>query len=413
MSNLSDFVVLKRETMAARYRARTMPMATLLEAYLDGDADIPDIDAFLDARRDVVAFTLTPQHVKFLVTRMIAEWLIHSKRQDQRIVRDHYDRGNDFFAAFLGETMIYTAGYFEDPSESLEQAQRNKMDRVCHKLMLRPGHELLDIGCGWGTLAIHAARSYGARPTGVTLARLGAEFASAAIQKAGVGDRARVECIDYREIPPGQYDRIASLEMVEHVGVKNLASYFRVVRERLKDDGLFLIQWCGLRPGGSEGVAPVGMRPEDMIWGLFMNEYIFSGADASLPLGRMVTAMERAGFEIHSTENWSIHYAATIQRWHGNWQRNRATILASYGERWYRLWNLFLAWSWRIAVQGTSACYQVLAHKNLDGFDRTFSTGMAGATSQPSRRREATYATGGGDAASRPLPLLSNRGCAE
>jgi cyclopropane fatty-acyl-phospholipid synthase-like methyltransferase len=414
MANLSDLVVLKAETLAARYRARTMPMATLLEAYLDGDVDIPDVDAFLDARRDVVAFTLTPQHVKFLVTRMIPEWLVHSKEQDRRIVRDHYDRGNDFFAAFLGETMLYTAGYFEDPSESLEQAQRNKMDRVCHKLMLRPDHELLDIGCGWGTLAIHAARSYGARSTGVTLARLGAEFASAAIQRAGVCDRARVECIDYREIPPKQYDRIVSLEMVEHVGVKNLARYFRVVHERLKDDGLFLIQWCGLRPGGSEGVPPAGMRPEDMIWGLFMNKYVFSGADASLPLGKMVTAMERAGFEIHSTENVSVHYAATIQRWHMNWQRNRATILASYGERWYRLWNLFLAWSWRIGMQGTSACYQVVAHKNLDGFDRTFSTGMAGATSQP-RPREAMCGTGGGggDAASGPLPLLSNRRCAE
>jgi cyclopropane fatty-acyl-phospholipid synthase-like methyltransferase len=161
--------------------------------------------------------------------------------------------------------------------------------------------------------------------------------------------------------------------MVEHVGVKNLARYFGVVRERLLDDGFFLMQWCGLRPGGEEGVPPAGMRPEDMVWGLFMNEHIFAGADASIPLGRMVSAMEHAGFEIDSTENVSVHYALTIQRWHANWQRNRGTILATYGERWFRLWNIFLAWSWRIALQGTSACYQVVAHKNLDRFDRTFS----------------------------------------
>jgi cyclopropane fatty-acyl-phospholipid synthase-like methyltransferase len=385
MADLSRFVTLKNADLAARYATRTMPMETLLEAYLDGDADIPDIDAFLDARRELVAFTLTPEHWKFLVTRMVPEWLIHSRSQDRRIVRDHYDRGNDFFAAFLGETMVYTAGYFEDPTESLEQAQRNKMNRVCQKLMVRPGDELLDIGCGWGTLAIHAAKAFGAHSTGVTLAKLGAEYGSAAIARAGVTDRAHIECVDYREMPLRKYDRIVSLEMVEHVGVKNLSKYFSIVRERLTDDGLFLIQWCGLRPGGDDGVLPVGMRPEDMVWGLFMNKYVFSGADASIPLGRMVSAMEKAGFEVHSTENVTIHYALTIQRWHRNWQRNRETVLATYGERWYRLWNLFLAWSWRIAQQGTASCYQVVVHKNLDTFDRTFSLGSSGKPGSPVR----------------------------
>jgi sphingolipid C9-methyltransferase len=112
------------------------------------------------------------------------------------------------------------------------------------------------------------------------------------------------------------------------------------------------------------------MRPEDMIWGLFMNKYIFSGADASLPPSEMLKAMEKAGFELHSVENVSVHYQLTIQRWHDNWRKNRELVLGRYGERWYRLWNLFLAWSWRIAAQGTSACFQIVAHKNLDGFDR-------------------------------------------
>jgi cyclopropane fatty-acyl-phospholipid synthase-like methyltransferase len=373
MAHLADLVVFNDKKLAGRFAKRPIPMTTLIEAYVDGRLDIPDLDALLDARRELVTFTLTPRHVQFLVTRMIPEWLIHSKSQDRRIVRDHYDRGDDFFEAFLGETMVYTAGFFRDAEESLEQAQRNKMDRVCQKLDVRPDDVLLDIGCGWGTLAAHSARHFGARATGVTIAQRVAAYGNARIAREGLADRARIECLDYRDLPRRQYDRIVSLEMVEHVGIKNLAGYFAVVRDRLKDDGLFLLQWCGLRPGGDQGVAPVGLRPEDMIWGLFMNEHIFSGADASIPLGEMVTAMEKAGLEVHSTENVSIHYVMTIQRWHRNWQRNREAVLRAYGERWYRLWDVFLAWSWRIGQQGTSACYQLVAHKNLDSFDRTFS----------------------------------------
>jgi cyclopropane fatty-acyl-phospholipid synthase-like methyltransferase len=375
MKRLLDLVDFKDSKLDGRYAARPMPMATLVEAYLDGAVDIPDMDAFLDARRDVVTFDLTLDHVKFLVTRMIPEWLIHSRAQDRRIVRDHYDRGNDFFEAFLGETMVYTSGYFRDPGESLEEAQANKMDLVCRKLGVRRGHDLLDIGCGWGTLAMHAARHFGATATGVTLAERGAKFANSRIAREGLSGRASALCLDYRDIPEKQYDRIVSLEMVEHVGTKNLPSYLAIVRDRLKDDGLFLLQWCGLRPGGDEGVPPAGMRPEDMIWGLFMNKHVFSGADASLPLGEMVRAMEKAGFEVQSSENISAHYALTIERWRRNWHRNRDAVLASYGERWYRLWDLFLGWSSRIARQGTSACHQVVAHKNLDSFDRTFSLG--------------------------------------
>jgi cyclopropane fatty-acyl-phospholipid synthase-like methyltransferase len=370
MAHLSQLVVFASKKLSDRYAGRPMPMETLLEAYLDGDVDIPDMDAFLDARRDLVTFTLTRNHVRFLVTRMIPEWLVHSKSQDRRIVRDHYDRGDDFFEAFLGETMVYTAGFFHDSAESLEQAQTNKMDRVCRKLMVLPGHEMLDIGCGWGALAVHAAQRFGALTTGVTIAEKGSVFGNARIAREAMEDRARIECLDYRDIPRRKYDRIVSLEMVEHVGIKNLARYFAVVRDRLKDDGLFLLQWCGIRRGGAEGVPPVGLRPEDMIWSLFMNKYVFSGADASLPLSEMTRAMEKAGFEVQSAENVSVHYALTIQRWCANWRRNREAVRRAYGERWYRLWHLFLAWSWRIALQGTSACFQVVAHKNLDSFDR-------------------------------------------
>jgi len=373
MIKCSDYVVFTDKRLERRFAGRPIPMETLHEAYIDGDLDIPDLGGFLDARGKLVNFSITTGHLRFLMTRMIPEWLIHSKAQDKRIVREHYDRGDDFFEAFLGDSMIYTSGIFRSEQESLEDAQRNKMNLVCERLRLEAGQSLLDIGCGWGTLVAHAAREFGAQVTGVTLAETGAAFGSARIAQRGVADRAQVLCLDYREIPAQKYDRIVSLEMVEHVGVKNLATYFEVAREHLKDDGLFLIQWCGLRRGGPLGVPPVGMRPEDMVWGLFMNKYIFPGADASLPLSEMTKAMEKAGFSVHSVENVSVHYALTLQRWQQNWATNRAKITETYGERWYRLWNLFLGWSWRIALQGSSECFQAVVHKNLDGFDRRFS----------------------------------------
>jgi cyclopropane fatty-acyl-phospholipid synthase-like methyltransferase len=370
VTQLTDYVVFNDKKLQAHYAGRKIPMSTLFEAYLDGKLDIPDMDAFLEAREQLVTYTITMDHVKQLVTHMIPEVTIHSLSQDRRIVREHYDRGDDFFEAFLGERMVYTAAFFKDESETLEQAQDNKLDLVCRKLDLKPGQEMLDIGCGWGTLALHAAKHFGARTTGITISKNQTEFGNGRIAKAGLSDRARIECLDYREIPGKKYDRIASLEMVEHVGIKNLPIYFEKVRDLLKDDGMFFLQFCGLRRGGGKGVPPVGLQPEDMIWGLFMNKYIFPGADASLPLSDMVKGMEKAGFDIHSAENVSIHYSVTIKRWHDNWLKNKDAVLASYGERWFRLWHLFLAWSWRIGAQGNAACFQVVAHKNLDHFNR-------------------------------------------
>ena len=373
MSNLTDFVLFRDSKLASKYTtsSKKVPMATLFEAYLDGKVDIPDMDAFLDARHDLEKYSITDDHLKFFFTRMIPEVAIHSKAQDERIVRDHYDRGDDFFAAFLGDRMVYTSGIFTNgEAGSLEQAQDDKIDLVCRKLMLEPGERLLDIGCGWGTLTMRAAKKWGADATGVTISKNQTAFGNARIEKNGVKDKARILCTDYREIPNQRFDKISSLEMVEHVGVKNVGLYCKTVYDLLEDDGLFLLQWTGLRRGGGQGVPVIGLRPEDLVWGLFMSKYIFSGADASLTLSDMCKYLEKAGFEIQSAENVSVHYAVTIEKWHKNWVANREQILSSYGERWYRLWNLFLAWSWRIALQGNAACFQIVANKNLNTFDR-------------------------------------------
>jgi cyclopropane fatty-acyl-phospholipid synthase-like methyltransferase len=363
MQSLSDFVVWKDPRLERRYADRPIPMSTLYEAYFDEALDIPgDIYELLRHRNLFVRYSLTWQHLRWAVTNFIPEVTIHSKDQDKRIVRWHYDRGNDFFGWFLGERMVYTSGFFQHPGQTLEQAQDNKMNLVCSKLQLKPGERLLDVGCGWGTLVCHAAKIYGVDATGITIAEEQTKFGNLRADAWGVKDRARVLCLDYRDIPPQKYDKISSLEMVEHVGVKNLVAFFRQIHDLLADDGLFLLQWTGLRRG---------LRPEDLIWGLFMNKYIFPGADASLPPAGMLKAMEKAGLETHTVENISIHYTWTIRRWHDNWLSNRAAVVAKYGERWFRIWHFFLAWSTIIGAQGNAACFQVVANKNLDKFDRT------------------------------------------
>jgi len=363
MTKITDHVVFNDKKLAAKYNDRAIPITTLYEAYFAGDVDIPgDIYALLRDRNLFVKYSITKEHLHWAVTKFIPEATIHTKDQDRRIVREHYDRGDDFFEWFLGERMVYTCAFFQNANESLEAAQDNKMNLACKKLQLQEGERLLDIGCGWGTLARHAAKHYGVDATGVTIGENQTAFGNRRIKEWSVDDKARILCLDYRDIPPQRFDKIVSLEMVEHVGVKNLLAFYKQVRDLLTDEGLFLLQWTGLRRG---------FRPEDLIWIMFMGKYIFPGADASLCPSQMLKAMEKAGWETHSVENVSTHYAWTIRKWHDNWLGNREQIVAAYGDRWFRIWHFFLAWSSIIAEQGNAACFQVVLNKNLDSYDRT------------------------------------------
>lgn len=376
MKSLTDYAVFKDASLKRKYENSRIPMATLYEAYFDGDIDLPEDARIYDLLADrelFVNYNLTGKLLKWAATNMLPEMVIHSQEQDQRIVREHYDRGNDFFEWFLGERMIYTSGFFENEEMTVEQAQDCKLNLVCQKLQLEPGESLLDIGCGWGTLAAHSAMHYGTDSTGVTLAKEQTAFANARIEKWGLSDRARVLCKDYRDIPNRKYDKIVSLEMVEHVGVKNLDGYFQGVYDLLEDDGLFLLQWTGIRKLGiglAYGPGDMGLRPQDLSWALFMNKYIFPGADASLACAPMTEYAEKNGFEIQSIENVSFHYTLTLRRWHDKWMANRDDIIATYGERWYRIWHFFLAWSALIGEEGRAACFQIVMNKNLDKYNR-------------------------------------------
>lgn len=370
---VGDFVVFHDKKLESKYRdAPSIPMSTLYEAYFDGAVDIPgDLFRLLQRRHLFVKYTLTQEHLKWAVTNFVPEVSIHSKAQDERLVREHYDRGNEFFRAFLGDRMAYTSALFQRKSQSLEAAIDNQLESLGSKLQLKNGDRVLDLGCGFGAFTRFAARQYGADVTGVTISENEAAYANGQIAKEGLGSLARVLQADYRELPELtagaegdelRFDKIACIEMVEHVGWKNLGPFFESLRDLLDDQGLLLLQWTGLKRG---------LDKEEMIWGLFMNRYIFPGADASLPPSSMLKALEKAGFEARSLENHSLHFTWTLERWHDNWKQSQDDVVERYGERWYRIWNFFLAWSRLIGAQGSAASYQIVVNKNLRNFDRS------------------------------------------
>lgn len=362
-----------------------VPFAHIFEDYIHGRIDIDgDFRDFIANRTDYSNYRLVADHFKFFFSRFIPEVTLHSKKQDERIVQDHYDRGNDFFNWFLGPRMIYTSAFFNDVDQTLEEGQDQKMNLVCDKLQLKAGESMLDIGCGWGTLALHAARERGADATGVTIATQGAAYATEQIAKAGYQDSARILRMDYRDIPYRRYDKISCLEMAEHVGVKNFRKFMKQISSMLEDDGLFYLQIAGLK---------AGIHPESLVWGLFMSKYIFSGADASMPLSFVVKNLEKAGFEIHSVENIGIHYSITIDRWYDNWMRNQSAVEGKYGQFWFRLWQVFLGWSVHIAKQGNSTCFQIVCNKNLEDYNRYRFVGEKGLGERTGIPHARTHAT--------------------
>jgi cyclopropane fatty-acyl-phospholipid synthase-like methyltransferase len=361
--NILDLITVKDPGVSSRYKNGVkVPITTFIEDYMNGRVDVTcDLQSLIQNRTHFFNYRFTGHHLKFFFHKFIPQLVIHSKKQDERVIRDHYDRGNDFFGSFLGERMLYTSGYFKTGLEDLETAQDQKLDLVCQKLNLKEGERLLDIGCGWGTLAAHSSKYYGSDSTGITIAQNGADYANAQIERWGVKDRARVKRMDYRSIPDDQYDKISCLEMAEHVGIKYFTRFMKQISGLLKDDGLFFLQIAGLK---------AGYHQESLSWGLFMSQYIFPGADASMPLSFVVKRLEKAGFEIHSVENIGIHYSRTIQHWYNNWQSHKEQVLKAYGEWWFRCWEVFLGWSVDIAKQGNSTCFQIVCNKNLDAYNR-------------------------------------------
>jgi len=372
------YLIFKDAKLKKRWGKNKIPMHILVEEFLaDNIAFKKDCyDTLANDREKFIDWRPNWDLIQFILAQIlpISSSSFKSISATAHEIADHYDRGNDFFNAFLGPKMIYTSAFYQGLDQNLEQAQDNKLNMLCEKVHLKPGMTFLDIGCGWGTLVRWAAAKFGAKATGVTLSAEGAAWCRAQAKADGLTE-AQCEILncDYREIPKERkFDAISAVEMAEHVGIANFGLFLDNVRSMLKDDGIFYMQVAGLRKGSNW---------QDTQWGLFMSRYIFPGADASTPLYWYIKQLELAGFEVHSTENVGRHYSHTLHAWYDNWMKNKdSPKLASYPDRLKRLWDIFLAWSVVASGIGSATCYQIVAHKNTYTFPRDIfcSKDMAG-----------------------------------
>ncbi len=269
---------------------------------------------------------------------------LHSKLRDRRAISHHYDLSNEFYSLILEPQMAYSSGYWrsEDPSYTVEDAQRDKLDLVCHKLGLEPGMRFLDIGCGWGSLSLHAAEHFGAQVTGVTIAAEQKRFIDERIRERGLEDRVEIRLQDYREIPEVNggraasdqsrpFDAVGSLEMGEHVGEQNYATYAQVLHDAVKPGGRVLIQQMS-RAGGRKG-HPGG--------GPFIESFIAPDMHMR-PVGETVAFLERGGLEVRDVHMLREHYVRTVDGWLQNFEANIERLTELVGEEVVRVWRLYL-----------------------------------------------------------------------
>ena len=275
-------------------------------------------------------------------------------RDDKALVQFHYDLSNAFYALFLDPLMIYSCAYFPDWSASLEEAQRAKLDIVCRKLRLAPGERFLDIGCGWGALVIHAAKTYGVQAHGVTLSQAQFDFARGRIAEEGLGERVKIELKDYRELT-GEYDKIASVGMFEHVGLDNHDAYFAKIHSLLRVRGLLLNHAIAMRAQRKDFRKKA---PEYEA----MTRYVFPGGELD-HIGLSLDNLEINEFDVHDVEGLREHYAKTCRIWAERLYARRAEAEAMIGEVKTHLWLIYLA---RCSIgfeRGALAIFQTLASK--------------------------------------------------
>jgi cyclopropane-fatty-acyl-phospholipid synthase len=324
----------------------------LAEAYLFDDFDVDgDIEAALDMTSGL------PDRISTLGIRLeLARYLLrlpkdpirrpvdqgppslrgrrHSIERDRQAISHHYDISNDFYRLFLDRRMVYSCAYFETPEYDLDTAQERKLDHICRKLRLQPGQRLLDIGCGWGGLVIHAAQRYGVDATGITLSSRQAELASERIREAGLADRARVRVQDYREVDESHpFDALVSVGMFEHVGSELLPIYFAKAMSLVRPRGVFLNH--GIARGG-RATTPRGRS--------FSDTYVFPDGEL-VPIHTTLEAAEGAGWEVRDVESLREHYMLTLRHWVRRLEDHHEEALRYVQEPTYRVWRLFMAGS--------------------------------------------------------------------
>lgn len=292
----------------------------------------------------------------------------HSRERDQAAIQYHYDVGNDFYALWLDEAMQYSCAYFPTGAESLNEAQQRKMEHIFRKLRLKPGERLLDIGCGWGGLAMHAVREHGVHVVGVTLSREQVRFANDQIARAALGRHVQVKLLDYRDLGDESFDKIVSVGMFEHVGKERLPEYFAHVYRLLKPGGLFLNHGIAAHPtGGRSG----GEGKPSATWqkiigtGSFIQHYVFPDGEL-VPVSEVNLMAEQTGFEVRDVENLREHYALTLRHWVRNLEACCDEAIEFGGNEAYRTWRIYMAASAYGFERGKISVNQSLLAK-LDG----------------------------------------------
>jgi len=339
-------------------------MAALAQATLDALGE-----AFVDAHLEIdgdpgeaieIAAALPAAAGSSVTQRTAWRPARHGRTQDRSDVQFHYDVGNPFYRLWLDERMVYSCAYFRQGDEDIDTAQRDKLDHICRKLRLSPGERLLDIGCGWGGLVLHAAREYGVQAIGITLAQAQLDFARSRIAAEGLADRVEVLALDYRELlprfGPASFDKAASVGMFEHVGLRNLPSYFGAVAAVLRDRGLFL----------NHGItaSDVQSRPLGAGAGDFIGRHVFPNGE--LPhLHVAVHDASAQGFEVADVETLRPHYALTLQHWSRRLESQRAAAAQVIDARRLRIWRLYLAGCAYGFRQGWMNIHQVLLSRQM------------------------------------------------
>ncbi|MFN3397349.1 MAG: class I SAM-dependent methyltransferase [Sulfurimicrobium sp.] len=323
-------------------------LASLGQAYVESEIDVEGrLSDIIDVAATLAAHGKEPRRHG---PRMIR----HNRKIDAEAIAYHYDVSNEFYAYWLDSNMVYSCGYFRSPEDTLEAAQIQKIDHILTKLRIQPGDRLLDIGCGWGALALRAAEKYGAKVLGITLSRNQYELARERIAAAGLADRCEVRVEDYRDVT-GKFDRITSVGMFEHVGIKNLRGYFARLHELLADNGMAL----------NHGITSTDPDSAESPFrgGDFIERYVFPHGE--LPhIGLVLREMSATGLEPVDVENLRRHYALTLTHWAERFEAAGEKLKNIAGEKRWRIWRVYLAGCAHGFAQEWMSIHQVLAVKS-------------------------------------------------
>jgi cyclopropane-fatty-acyl-phospholipid synthase len=358
-------VLMVRSPRALAHTLRAPGQLGLSRAYVSGELEVDDLDALIEmlarwkpprlhgpdrlrlmlAAARATGATLPPP---VPAAELRLRGVRHSKARDARAVRHHYDVSNEFFALFLDQSMTYSCAFFSRDGNSLNSAQEAKLELTCRKLGLEDGQRVLDIGCGWGSFAIHAAAHHRVKVTGITLSEPQAALARARVSQAGLEDRVSIQVLDYRDLAGERFDAIASIGMVEHVGAKRIDLYADCLADLVRPGGRLL----------NHGIAR--LRHSDAKAGPFSERYVFPDGDP-LQLSRVLLALERAGFVTEHVEAFGTDYAETLRHWARRLDEHRTEAMRLAGEERLRVWRLYLRAARNGFETGFTSIYQVLS----------------------------------------------------